>query len=285
MLVHGAPFNSPGIHSSSLLLSYSPYFTNKHSITLLTILTPFFSSLDLHQHFDPLIWRTAVLVVSGSFDNGRLYYIAIATLIESTTSTSAQRYQLRNAVLQSIHPNNDSTSIILIMKMWAMCLLYLGPNFRPGVEYDYHLSPILAPSELLAAFPPVLLQCGGRDPLVDDTMHFGGRLKEAKRQARAQRLQKKQATGGQLPTPSEEPDTAPEAQNYTWTVGDDIDDAEDAVKMQIFPGWSHGYLQMSSIMREAKFAIDDIADWMQGTFERRNPPRPSLTPSISVAQF
>lgn len=171
------------------------------------------------------------------------------------------------------------------MKMWAMCLLYLGPNFRPGVEYDYHLSPILAPSELLAAFPPVLLQCGGRDPLIDDTMHFGGRLKEAKRQARAQRLQKKQATAGQLPTPSEEPDAASDAQNYIWTVGDDIDDAEDAVKMQIFPGWSHGYLQMSSIMREAKFAIDDIADWMQGTFERRNPPRPSLAPSISVAQF
>jgi len=168
--------------------------------------------------------------------------------------------------------------------MWAMCLLYLGPNFRPGVEYDYHLSPLLAPSELLAAFPPVLLQCGGRDPLIDDTMHFGGRLKEAKRQARAQRHQNEHTTL-QLPTPGEELDAAADTQTYSGIVGDDIDDAEEAVKMQIFPGWSHGYLQMSSIMREAKFAIDDIADWMQGTFERRNPPKTSLAPSISVAQF
>ena len=64
-----------------------------------------------------------------------------------------------------------------------------------------------------------------------------------------------------------------------------VEDVEETVKVQIFPGWSHGYLQMSSIMREAKFAIDDIADWMQDTFERNQPRRTSLTPTISVAQF
>ena len=171
-------------------------------------------------------------------------------------------------------------------QMWAMCLLYLGPNFRPGVEHDYHLSPILAPSELLAAFPPVLLQCGGRDPLVDDTMHFAGRLKEAKRKVRAQRFQKRHTTVVQLPTPQEEREDAPEIR-LPMSKGDEegVEDVEETVKVQIFPGWSHGYLQMSSIMREAKFAIDDIADWMQETFERNQPRRASLTPTISVAQF
>ncbi len=74
--------------------------------------------------------------------------------------------------------------------MWTMCLLYLGSRYKPGVENDFHLSPILAPADLLAEFPPLLLQCGGRDPLVDDTVMFGGRVREAKR---AKKDEKKKA--------------------------------------------------------------------------------------------
>ena len=118
------------------------------------------------------------------------------------------------------------------------------------METDYHVSPILAPSELLAEFPPILLQCGGRDPLVDDTVLFAARVRQAKISARG----KTAATA--LDGEAVHPALANE-------------DAEQ-VKMQIFPGWSHGYLQMSSIMREARVAIDDIANWIGGTFDHHD---------------
>lgn len=119
-----------------------------------------------------------------------------------------------------------------------MCILYLGPTPQPGVEHDYHLSPIYAPDELLASFPPMLMQCGGRDPLVDDTIQFAGRVVNAKKVARE-----------------------------TTNHGDSVLEAK--VATQIFPGWSHGYLQMSAIMPEACVAIDDIAGWIAKRFERR----------------
>ncbi|ELU42529.1 hypothetical protein AG1IA_03441 [Rhizoctonia solani AG-1 IA] len=38
--------------------------------------------------------------------------------------------------------------------------------------------------------------------------------------------------------------------------------------MHIFEGWSHGYLQMASLMNEARDAIDDIAGWVVDSFEQ-----------------
>ena len=115
------------------------------------------------------------------------------------------------------------------------------------METDYHVSPILAPSELLAEFPPILLQCGGRDPLVDDTVLFAARVRQAKLSARGKTAHAAMNGGAVHP-----------AQEY---------EEGDFVKVQIFPGWSHGYLQMSSIMREARVAIDDICNWISSTFD------------------
>lgn len=140
--------------------------------------------------------------------------------------------------------------------MWAMCLLYLGEHPTPGVERDYHLSPLLAPSTLLAELPHLLLQCGSRDPLIDDTILFGGRVRAAKREAARLRRANNLAD---LPTPSED-----------GSAREDV--LEEDVTVQIFPGWSHGYLQMSALMPSAKVAIDDIAAWIDGTFERSRSP-------------
>ena len=62
-----------------------------------------------------------------------------------------------------------------------MAILYIGPHRNPDFASDYHLSPILAPSDLLAQFPPLLMSCGEKDPFVDDTVIFAGRVREAKR--------------------------------------------------------------------------------------------------------
>lgn len=139
-----------------------------------------------------------------------------------------------------------------------MCLLYLGKNPTPGVEKDYHLSPILAPSTVLADLPPLFLQCGARDPLVDDTVLFGGRVRAAKREAartRRANVECHEQVEGHLPTPPCENTHRAE-------------ELEEDVTVQIFPGWSHGYLQMAALMPGAKVAINDIADWMNATFEQ-----------------
>ncbi|KIJ49651.1 hypothetical protein M422DRAFT_74669 [Sphaerobolus stellatus SS14] len=118
--------------------------------------------------------------------------------------------------------------------MHAMAILYMGPHSNPDFGTDYYVSPILGPRELLAEFPPVLLTCGEKDPFVDDTVVFAGRLREAKE--------------GQRRGPGEE----------EW------------VRVAIIEGWSHGFLQMSTIMPEAREAINGIADWMNEAFAQQH---------------
>ncbi|KAL9119332.1 MAG: hypothetical protein Q9187_004113, partial [Circinaria calcarea] len=64
--------------------------------------------------------------------------------------------------------------------MRAMIILYVGPHNRPDFSTDYLLSPLLAPEALLARFPKTYFLTGERDPLVDDTVIFAGRLRQAK---------------------------------------------------------------------------------------------------------
>ena len=67
-----------------------------------------------------------------------------------------------------------------------MAILFIGPHRNPDFQSDYQLSPILAPDHLLAQFPPLLMTCGEKDPFVDDTLIFAGRVREAKRARRAE---------------------------------------------------------------------------------------------------
>ncbi len=64
--------------------------------------------------------------------------------------------------------------------MRAMIILYIGPHNRPDFASDYLLCPILAPDVLLARFPKTYFLTGERDPLVDDTVIFSGRLRRVK---------------------------------------------------------------------------------------------------------
>ena len=96
-----------------------------------------------------------------------------------------------------------------------MTLLYLGSNPPKGFQKDYHLTPLIAPDELLAQFPPILLQCGARDPLVDDTLLFADRIRKAKHDALVARVNacsaaksEKDHILAQPPTPSGDEESA-----------------------------------------------------------------------------
>ena len=159
--------------------------------------------------------------------------------------------------------------------MRAMAILYIGPHLNPDFASDYHISPILTPAPLLAKFPPLLLQCGEKDPLVDDTIIFAGRVREAKRQRREE-IRKVLAMGrGNM-------DDA-EFQNLEDELGHlEVESDEDWLQMQIFSGWSHGYLQMPALMPEAQVAIDDIATWIEGVFATVSPADSREPSNLSV---
>ena len=158
--------------------------------------------------------------------------------------------------------------------MRAMAILYIGPHLNPDFASDYHISPILTPPQVLAKFPPLLLQCGEKDPLVDDTIIFAGRVREAKRQRREE-LRGALAKGRDNMGNAE----LQELEDELESLG--VESDEDWLQMQIFSGWSHGYLQMPSLMPEAQVAIDDLATWIEGVFATVSPVDSSAPLNVS----
>ncbi|KAF8270268.1 Alpha/Beta hydrolase protein [Lactarius quietus] len=148
--------------------------------------------------------------------------------------------------------------------MRAMAILYIGPHLNPDFASDYHISPILTPPQILAKFPPLLLQCGEKDPLVDDTIIFAGRVREAKRH-RLEELRGALAMGRGNMDSAELQKLEDELESL------EVESDDDWLQMQIFSGWSHGYLQMPSLMPEAQVVIDDLATWIEGVFATVSP--------------
>jgi hypothetical protein len=128
--------------------------------------------------------------------------------------------------------------------MRAMIILYIGPHHRPDFSTDYLLSPLLAPESLLAKFPRTWMLTGERDPLVDDTVIFAGRLRQAKRAewVAAHELGLDWARGGEF-------------------VG------EEWVNVDLVPGISHGFLQFVGVFPEGWKYIFRCGKWIAEAFE------------------
>jgi len=124
--------------------------------------------------------------------------------------------------------------------MRAMIILYIGPHNRPDFSQDYLLSPILAPDSLLSLFPKTYFLTGERDPLVDDTVIFAGRLRRAK----AARHRMEQANG------------------HLRTEFDD----RDVVEVALIPGISHGFLQFVGVFPEGWKYIFRCGRWIERIF-------------------
>lgn len=146
-----------------------------------------------------------------------------------------------------------------------MAILYIGPRRNPDFETDYYISPVLAPAHLLAHFPPVYLICGERDPFVDDTVIFSGRVREAKRARRREAESKTQGQSvkfGESLRMSSAPAKTKEPDHILRETDDDW------VQMRIIEGWGHGFMQMASLMREVDSVLTEMADWIDESFEK-----------------
>ena len=126
--------------------------------------------------------------------------------------------------------------------MRAMIILYVGPHARPDFTTDYLLSPILAPEALLAEFPKTYFLTGERDPLVDDTVIFAGRLRQAKYNMFVQRKEL-----GLLKSKEQF-------------------NERDHVEVALIPGISHGFLQFVGVFPQGWKHINRCASWIVEVF-------------------
>lgn len=156
--------------------------------------------------------------------------------IKDQTGEKIEPLKTRLAVSSMISYVHDR--IITPEMMRAMIILYIGPHQRPDFNTDFFLSPVLAPDALLAAFPKTYIMTGERDPLVDDTVIFAGRL----RQAKLQQFYERQ-------------DLGLEKQKRQFRE-------KDYVEVSLIPGVSHGFIQMAGFFPEAWKYINRNAEWV-----------------------
>lgn len=150
--------------------------------------------------------------------------------------------------------------------MRAMGILYIGPHRQPDLKTNYYLQPVIAPSSILAQFPPTLIVVGEKDPLCDDSVVLAGRIWEAK-MARRAGTERKRAQQEQARTQLGEKlrmsfPAADHEQEEEWDEPE-----EEFVHLRVLEGWSHGFMQMSSIMPEAIKVIRFLGLWMDDTFD------------------
>lgn len=182
----------------------------------------------------------------------------------SLVSGRPRQLKTRLAVSSMISYFNDR--ILTPEMMRAMIILYVGPHNRPDFSTDYLLSPLLAPEALLADFPKTFLLTGERDPLVDDTVVFAGRLRQAKHNQFVQR---------------KEIGLLSRKENF---------DERDHVEVKLIPAISHGFLQFVGIFPEAWEHVFRCATWVEevfDSFESGDTPcvtRPSSPKSVSKGE-
>lgn len=170
----------------------------------------------------------------------------VSNPVPRTVSSSYHSEPLRTRLAMSSMISYFNDRILTPEMMRAMIILYIGPHNRPDFSQDYLLSPILAPDMLLARFPKAYFLTGERDPLVDDTVIFAGRMHRVKAAM--------YASGGQR-TDYRDSDALVEG----------FDDKAVA-EVVLLPGTSHGFLQFPTIYPPAWKLLDRSARWIEDCF-------------------
>lgn len=182
--------------------------------------------------------------------------------ISEEKSTSHQTAPMKTRLATSSMISYFNDRVLTPEMMRAMIILYIGPHNRPDFASDYLLSPVLAPEALLAKFPKTYFMTGERDPLVDDTVIFAGRLRRAKEVAARHRV----------------PSTSPGGE-----LAEELKDLGTA-EVMLIPGTSHGFMQFPSVYPPAWKHFNRCAEWFGELYAhadsvraRRSRPRPALT--------
>ncbi|KAF8460226.1 hormone-sensitive lipase [Kalaharituber pfeilii] len=168
---------------------------------------------------------------------------SIDTATSALQATKPQPLSTRLAMTSRLTYFNDR--ILTPEMMRAMVILYIGPCNQPDFATDFYLSPIVAPETLLRRFPKTYFLTGERDPLVDDTVIFAGKIRQAKiRWAReCAELGLHNLDFGPDALANSIIDTIPE--------------------VRLIPAISHGFLLMAGVFPQAKREIVRCARWLE----------------------
>ncbi|KAF5598416.1 hormone-sensitive lipase [Fusarium pseudocircinatum] len=158
---------------------------------------------------------------------------------EKKSSHHPEPMKTRLATSSMISYFNDR--VLTPEMMRAMIILYIGAHNRPDFSQDYLLSPVLAPEALLVDFPKTYFMTGERDPLVDDTVIFAGRLRRAKEAAFVQEQS---------------------GRNQNAEFND-----RDAAEVMLIPGTSHGFMQFPTVYPPAWRHFERCIDWFDQLFD------------------
>jgi acetyl esterase/lipase len=216
---------------------------------MLTPSTPYHSDEEDNEEETPSKSIDSAVTVINVSEKAKQQVNTAAAHIPEAKSThqvvkKPQSMKTRLAMSSMISYFNDR--ILTPEMMRAMIILYIGPHNRPDFSTDFLLCPVLAPESLLARFPKTYILTGERDPLVDDTVIFAGRL----RQAHRARHHDRQELG---------------------LVGESREFHEsDVVEVTLIPGISHGFLQFPGIYPDGWKYIHRCSEWMLETFERND---------------
>jgi hypothetical protein len=161
---------------------------------------------------------------------------------ELTGSHHSEPLSTRLATSSIISYFNDRVLTPELMR--AMIILYIGPHDRPDFMRDYLLSPVLAPDELLARFPKTFFMTGERDPLVDDTVIFAGKVRRAKEAA---------ARRGRGSSSS----------RFAKSLSEE---GYDTPEVLLIPGTAHGFMQFPSVYPPAWKHFERCAAWFELLF-------------------
>ena len=164
-------------------------------------------------------------------------------LIKSGPTAQNQPTQIKTRIAVSSMISYFGDRILTPEMMRAMIILYIGPHNRPDFKTDFLLSPILAPDAILAAFPKTYFITGERDPLVDDTVIFAGRI----RQAKLHRFHERQ-------------ELALEKSRVEFNE-------KDHVEVNLIPGISHGFVNFPGIFPDGWKHIHKCARWITELLE------------------
>lgn len=176
----------------------------------------------------------------------------VDTQKQTVAASKPQHLKTRLAVSSIISYFGDR--ILTPEMMRAMIILYVGPYNRPDFTTDHLLCPAVAPEGLLAKFPKTYFCTGERDPLVDDTVIFAGRI----RQAKLHLFRERQEVGLEKSTAEF--------------------NEKDHVEVALIPGISHGFVQFVSVFPEGWRHIFRCGQWIQDIFSK--PPHAFEGPAI-----
>lgn len=126
-----------------------------------------------------------------------------------------------------------SDHIIPSEGLYVMVLMYIGTDRGIDFHNDPLVSPLWADDKLLSQFPRCFEICGTCDPLVDDSVIFASRLRNARR-----------------------------------AVNPKLDIQEDILKIKLLKGVSHGFLQFDTIYSHTPEIYKFLGNWFLEAFQK-----------------